>query len=88
MSQKPNAMRLLDILESQLLSFAAQASAAADVAGMLKQALSGGAQGASTENDEQPLGREQFAALVGEEASGMPRTFGDGKGSTRKPKGE
>lgn len=67
-----DAVKLLDILESQMLSFAAQATAAADIAGMLKKVLTGGAQGATAEQSDAD---DILSSVV------IPRTFGDGRGA-------
>lgn len=81
--KKVEVVRLLDILENQMLSFAAQATAAADVAALLKAALSENeAQGATNTEDENQLLKD---VLVAEDEP--RRTFGDGRGK-RKSSGE
>lgn len=63
-----DAVKLLDVLESQALSLAAQAAALAGMAKLMKQSL-GVVQGTAGETEEDDM----LERVV------LPRTFGDGK---------
>lgn len=70
---------LLDVLESQLMGIAASASAAASIARMVRESISGGAQGADAEEGRSPMAGADDIVTDNLLLPEKPRTFGDGR---------